>query len=167
MADNYECVTALQSLPIEHVKPWHRLALNAAGFEFEEGSEGVYMYAPAECGTRGIDIDIADVEGFLEDTGLVAYATESFVKDFIALAGDKGQVDWSEVAQLMLKDMPPEVPHMDFQAAYWCSKSRSGEFGGFSLRITRDAIHAMSTSELFDQLDAKASRVVTRPGMGR
>jgi hypothetical protein len=47
---------------------------------------------------------------------------------------------------------PAEYPHISIEGAAYCSKMRTGEFGGFAHFITRDAIRSVSTWQwLFEQ----------------
>lgn len=43
--------------------------------------------------------------------------------------------------QEILRRLPDTVPYIQLKGAYWCSKMRSEEFGGFALHVTRDEIH--------------------------
>lgn len=173
MANNYDVTTLVSPLPATCVKEEHKLLLGLAGFNAEADGDNVYLYTPAETGTDMITLsDYCDYasdsfdsawNAMLADNGLEPFVhSPSIVELRTQLAGffqsvgwDGGGVDWPDVVQIVLRDMPADqVSHLDFQGGYGCDKERPGEFGGYALRVTRDAIHCSeSPGQFFARLD--------------
>ena len=170
MWESGEGITALTMLPAEHVEAWHRLALQAVGFILEEeGSSDLYLWVNPNVGTTPLSVygNSTEEDGartWLEDTGLAAHAGELFVSQLVARVMSDDVPDWDEVVQAVLRDLPAElVPHVDLQGASWGSEGRPGDFGGFSVRVTREELLSTSSSDFFRQLDGQDKSSTSNP----
>lgn len=158
MSTNYTVATALTDLPSDALTAAHRVALDQVGFAVADHAGQAYLYTPAEGGPSTLDLEMFQPfdetwREWLEDTGLVAHAGEPFVEELRSLV-ERGEVDWTAVLQLVLQHMPPQVAHIDVQGSWWCDKLRRGEFGGFAVRVTREAVHGQeSAGQFFARLD--------------
>lgn len=161
MSKNSTAATVVTVVPSEALTEAHRLALFEVGFVVEAEGEGkVHLFAPPEEGP-GL-LDLAMLQPFddtwlewLEETGLAAHTGETFVADLYDHAG-AGPIDWTDMLQLVLRDLPDTVPHLDVTVSAWSEPPTRGAFWGTAVRITREAIYAQeSPSDFFAQVTAR------------
>lgn len=164
MSNHYDVTTSTTPLPTEHLKEWHRLALDAVGFSVDDNNAfGAMLFTPRQVGTGQIAIEAGGRwaspdhawSSFLQETGLEVHSDQPFVQHLREACVSRKTVDWDEVVQLVLQDMPADaVPHIDFTGAFFGEKERAGDFGGFAGRITREASYFQeSPDQFFAELD--------------
>jgi len=65
---------------------------------------------------------------------------------------DLGDVTALELFHKIIKNT--DIEEIVIEGAYTCSKMRSGEFGGFVTRITKDGVESFGTSQALDRMRA-------------
>ncbi len=174
MADNYSEATVSTNIPRSLVSVLDESLLQALGFECEPAdSEGKFLYFFQQ--ERGCYMHIANLDLFLQrikaaypDTdGRPAWTTR-LIEHLSAIANDTGKVTETEIdlddlvieAEQLFQDIlnkpsntgPDAIEEIVIMGAYYCSKMRQDEFGGWVSRITRDHIEMESTTGLLERL---------------
>lgn len=139
MAQTSSTVTVLTDIPVDAISKLHRALLGALGFEIVDGAPGChYIY-----GDEYMD---QFEEEMLEE---VDVTREEIEKEF-----GHFPVDWTEILRSILKQPAmANTKHIDAMGGYQCSRPRKGEFGGFSIRVGRDGVRSLGTTQLLQQWD--------------
>lgn len=166
MANNYEEVTVTPSIPKALVTPLEIALLQGFGFHCEddtvEGAPALYFYTE----------DSGTSDDFSGDLPPLSLATETDNPELVRLletfyAGhgipqDCGEeeafyddlpVGWQSLLQTVVKRMQAQSPTpvaLCVEAAFHCSRTRPGEFGGWVSVISADNIQTGSTKSLMN-----------------
>lgn len=164
MADNYSTGTLTPCIPASAVNEFEFYLLEVFGFQIytDEGQlylceEGLFDYGSSVEG-EGMLYTFHEFEGKgFELAGAILKTYNKVPDDPTTYVDDDDRIvsaildniEWETLLQTILKK--PECNHIqDFilEGAWWCSKNRQGEFGGYVVRITRDNIQSASTNSI-------------------
>ncbi len=157
MNSTLDVTLARDLIPLDVVRPWHRAALRVCGLAAEDIGWGVMLKSDPEIGVGAIDVLPSEVDQLFSKCGLDAFGTEPFVARFRDLVHAGLLVEWAQVVQLVLQDLPrTAIAKLDFCGAFAIDGGRPEEFGGFATRVTREAIFEQPpVHEFFAALDAR------------
>lgn len=163
MANNYEDVTLTPSIPMALITPLEVALLKGFGFQSEDdtvdGEPALYFYTE-ESGTSD------EFSGTLpplalateaDDPELVQALTNFYASEGIPADGEEDAfyddlpLHWQTILQGVARRMQAASATpvaLCVEAAFYCSKARPGEFGGWVSVISADKIQSGSTKSL-------------------
>ncbi|GEM_PF-2997724 len=171
MANNYEQATVTPSIPKRLVSELEKALLSGFGFGWEQDGDAWYFFV--EDSIRGDECLLQLRPAVLQsDQSPIAHAIRRYLEE------EQIEVDWDTESEIDI-EIPARVASWEgaFQqilskptnrgkvavdevvvmAAYYCSKLRAGEFGGWVARITRNDVQYDGTYRALDRMRAGAT----------
>ena len=138
MANNHEQGTITPYIPLTDVQR------DALGIGLEDIPESAECWSDAEALRSRWNDDYRTGEG---PSGLTLSGTGEGGVFYLYSEEDGGlETGFDAVLQEILRGLPEaEYPFIEYEAAYFCSKMRQGEFGGLACLVTRDDIQWVTT----------------------